>query len=270
METLSVIIPNYNKERYIEKCIDSILNQSYTDIEIIVIDDASTDNSREIIRARAEEYNCIKYIFLECNGGVSNARNVGLKNATGNFVTFIDSDDYYANINKLENEMKLLLQSENPKKSLAYSIIQYVGQGGEKLHNRRCNRIYFVSRHPLSDLLSMKKFAFIPRDYCLSKETLIEIGAYSFEKDLYEDLDLLMRLAVSKIEFLCTYEIGTAYRQGTGGLSSKQKEEHIRILKMIKSRYWRQATVWEKIRSKVVEILISIYEGLREIKHKVE
>lgn len=91
--TISAIIPVYNTGKYIEKCICSILSQSFTDFELILIDDGSTDGSGEICDQYAQKDNRIIVIHKK-NGGVSSARNVGLDNAHGKWIIFIDSDDY--------------------------------------------------------------------------------------------------------------------------------------------------------------------------------
>jgi glycosyltransferase involved in cell wall biosynthesis len=88
MPKISVIVPTYNRERFIIKAIDSILNQTYKDYEIIVVDDGSTDETKKALQA----YSQIKYIFQD-NGGVSSARNTGIMAAKGEWVAFLDSDD---------------------------------------------------------------------------------------------------------------------------------------------------------------------------------
>lgn len=94
MAKISVIVPVYNVEKYLNKCLESLVNQSYNDIEIIVINDGSTDNSQEIIVEYAQKYpEKIKY-FEKQNGGLSDARNFGLKKASGDYICFVDSDDY--------------------------------------------------------------------------------------------------------------------------------------------------------------------------------
>lgn len=92
-DCISVIVPVYNVEKYLSRCIESIINQSYQNIEIILINDGSTDNSSIICDEYAKKDTRIKVIHKK-NGGVSSARNVGLKNARGEFITFVDSDDY--------------------------------------------------------------------------------------------------------------------------------------------------------------------------------
>lgn len=90
---ISVVVPIYNVEKYIEKCIDSIINQTYTNTEIILVDDGSTDNSGKIAEIYKMQDKRVKVIHKR-NGGLSDARNVGMKFAKGKYICFIDSDDY--------------------------------------------------------------------------------------------------------------------------------------------------------------------------------
>ena len=91
---VSVIVPIYNASEYLSRSIESILNQSYDNLEIILIDDASTDDSKDIIKKYALKDSRIRPIYSEVNQGVSRTRNMGLKSASGDYVMFIDSDDY--------------------------------------------------------------------------------------------------------------------------------------------------------------------------------
>ena len=90
---ISVIVPVYNVEKYLSKCLDSIINQTYKNLEIICVDDGSTDSSPMILEEYAQKDSRIKIITRQ-NGGLSSARNTGVKNATGEFVSFVDSDDW--------------------------------------------------------------------------------------------------------------------------------------------------------------------------------
>ena len=92
-EKITVIVPVYNVENYLNKCLDSILKQTYQNLEIMVVNDGSTDNSGEICQEYAQKDNRIVYIEKE-NGGLSDARNAGLDQMTGSYVTFVDSDDW--------------------------------------------------------------------------------------------------------------------------------------------------------------------------------
>ena len=92
MPKISIIVPVYNTESYLSRCIDSILSQSFTDFELLLVDDGSTDGSGKICDAYAEKDSRIR-VFHKENGGVSSARNLGLDNAKGDWVYFVDSDD---------------------------------------------------------------------------------------------------------------------------------------------------------------------------------
>ena len=94
MKKISVIVPVYNVEKYLVECIDSIINQTYTNLEVLLIDDGSTDSSGDICERYASMDNRIKVIH-QVNGGLGNARNAGLDNATGDYIMFADSDDFF-------------------------------------------------------------------------------------------------------------------------------------------------------------------------------
>ena len=91
--TISVIIPVYNAEKYLGKCIDSVLAQSGCSAEIVLINDGSKDRSLDICREYASRHECIRLID-QPNGGVSAARNAGIEGATGEWITFLDADDW--------------------------------------------------------------------------------------------------------------------------------------------------------------------------------
>lgn len=103
---ISVIVPVYNAERYLERCVTSIVNQTYQNIEIILVDDGSRDRSGEMCDLFAEKDQRIKVIHKE-NGGASTARNIGLDICLGEYVTFVDSDDWL-DIHMYENLMELM------------------------------------------------------------------------------------------------------------------------------------------------------------------
>ena len=106
MDLISIVVPIYNCEKYLERCIGSLINQTYTNIEIILINDGSEDKSKEVCEKFAETDDRIKIINIE-NGGVSNARNIGIKCAKGKYIGFIDADDWieYDMYEKMYNNM---------------------------------------------------------------------------------------------------------------------------------------------------------------------
>lgn len=119
MEKISVIVPIYNVEKYIKQSIESILNQTYNKLEIILVDDGSKDLSGSICDEYSKKDNRIKVIHKE-NGGLSSARNAGLDVATGKYVMFIDSDDYF------ENNSCEVLYNEIEKRNADYVIGNYI------------------------------------------------------------------------------------------------------------------------------------------------
>lgn len=90
---ISIIVPVYNVEKYIDRCINSIVNQTYNNLEIILVDDGSKDKSRELVDSWALKDTRIK-VFHKSNGGLSDARNFGINKANGEYISFVDSDDY--------------------------------------------------------------------------------------------------------------------------------------------------------------------------------
>lgn len=181
MPKVSVIIPTYNRSQYLRNSIDSVLNQSYQDFELIVVDDGSTDDSKEVL----SKFNGrIRYFYQE-NMGVSAARNKGIREAKGEYIAFLDSDDTWAP-EKLEKQM--LLFKNKPEVSLQYSFARY-----------KDNDLNYDDIRPRHVSKNLQDFLYgdtvlptptvILRKYCLDKVGL-------FDEDLYgiEDYDLWLRI----------------------------------------------------------------------------
>jgi len=125
-EMVSVIIPTYNSEKYIEKTVVSALNQTYKNLEIIIIDDCSKDRSRELILNLAKQDRRVRYFFQEKNQGAAVARNTGIKNAKGKYIAFLDSDDVWLP-NKIEKQI-IAIKKGNPFVFCAYDFIDGEGK----------------------------------------------------------------------------------------------------------------------------------------------
>lgn len=138
-DKISVIIPVYNVEKYLDKCIMSVINQSYKNLEIIIVDDGSTDNSRVLCDKYAKIDNRIK-VFHKKNGGLSDARNFGLKHATGEFIAFLDSDDW------IDEKLYTTLYSNLHMYNADISICKYkkVYNENEKLNGENTNGKYKI------------------------------------------------------------------------------------------------------------------------------
>lgn len=120
MEKVSIVVPVYNVEDYLKYCVDSLINQSYKNIEIILVDDGSTDNSGRICDEYAQEDDRVRVFHIE-NGGLSNARNTGVNVASAEWVIFIDSDDYY---DRRTVEYLVQLQKKYAVNLVATSVIE--------------------------------------------------------------------------------------------------------------------------------------------------
>lgn len=121
---VSVVIPVYNAGRYLSDTINSVLNQSYKEIEILLIDDGSTDNSAEIINSFTKNYSNIKSFSAPSAGRPAVPRNIGIRNASGDFIAFLDADDKWTE-DKLEKQVKYLI--DNPDCPLVYTASKTFG-----------------------------------------------------------------------------------------------------------------------------------------------
>ena len=127
---ISIIIPVYNVEKYLKKCIDSVCNQTYKNIEIILVDDGSTDSSGKICDEYAGIDGRIKVVHKE-NGGLSDARNTGIENASGKLIAFIDSDDYVS-----QSMIDLLYKKLSYDNSdIALCGVAHINENGEIVNN---------------------------------------------------------------------------------------------------------------------------------------
>ncbi len=142
---ISVIIATYNRANMIDRAVESVLNQSYDDFEIVIVDDGSTDNTEEVIRQIHN--NNIKYFQLSENKGQAFARNYGVEMAQGNFITFLDSDDYYYDKNVLS---KIVLHTKD------YDVISFskycIEKNGERFFEESKitgDAFEYLMQHPL-------------------------------------------------------------------------------------------------------------------------
>lgn len=120
----SIVVPVYNVERYLRECIDSIVNQKYKDYELILVDNGSTDSSGEICDEYAEKYPNVKTKHLMPNIGASGARNEGQMLATGDYMLFVDSDDYYLN-DQVLSKINVVADAANNPDVILYKTVNY-------------------------------------------------------------------------------------------------------------------------------------------------
>ena len=124
---VSVIIPTYNREGILGRSIESVLNQTYTEFELIIVDDGSTDNTRQLVENIHDDR--ISYYYVKNNSGAAAARNYGIERAEGEYIAFQDSDDYWHS-DKLEKQMKVM--ESNPDIGFVFHAIRYDGDDNSR------------------------------------------------------------------------------------------------------------------------------------------
>jgi glycosyltransferase involved in cell wall biosynthesis len=186
--SVSIIIPTYNRQEYVQEAIDSVLAQTYTDYEIIVVDDGSTDGTGEALQARYGSR--IRYLWQE-NQGESVARNHGIELAQGEYIAFLDSDDLWLP-SKLEQQVAYLEASQNVGMlfARAWLIDEHGARYGEDPHvtSRRTPRSLTIN-----DLL-MQNSVSGPSTVLIRREALANSGGFDPEIKYGEDWDLWLRV----------------------------------------------------------------------------
>lgn len=197
---VSIVVPSYNHEKYITRCIESILSQDYTNYELIVIDDGSTDNSAEILKDLQ-----IKHGFLleiNCNQGVAKTLNRGFRDlAKGKYFTFCASDDYWLP-GKLRKQVQFM--EENPDFAMVYGKADIIEETGQKLkNNNRIKEKKYKGGYIFKELIFLDFHP--PVNYLLRAEVIRELGYYR-EHIWAEDFDMNLRIAIKyPIGFICEF-----------------------------------------------------------------
>lgn len=201
MSKVSIIVPIYNSEKYLSKCLDSLVNQTLSDIEIILIDDCSTDKSREIINLYKYKYNNkIKTIYLEQNKGQGYARNIAVQNAVGEYILFVDSDDYI----DLEACKILYEKAElNEFDIVCFDIIEIINnEFKEKKLNYDCSIEGNIDINKRKVLLNSQGY-FTTRMYrrklIVDNNIKFPIGIH-YEDSVFNTLSLLYANSIAKID----------------------------------------------------------------------
>ena len=184
-EKISIIVPVYNVENYLERCVESILKQTYTNFELLLINDGSTDQSGELCDQLVSKNGNIKVFHLK-NAGVSNARNVGIQNSTGEWITFVDSDDFITN-----DYLETLISAVDGDDSIGFSIA--------RLHHIKNGQITelpvfsgkeekWSTEQTMRELLTTSKTSFFPVAKLFRREI---ISDFTFNTDYHLAEDAL-------------------------------------------------------------------------------
>lgn len=226
----SIIIPVYNVEKYINECVDSVLNQTYTNFEIILVDDGSTDSSPQICDSYAEKDNRIKVIHKK-NGGLSSARNAGMENMTGDYVLFLDSDDFWNNDKALEN-LYIIIIEENAD-VICYGYKEFFENTNESKNVICIPEISFngLLREDILEIL-LTNGIFTSSACCKAIKTklIIDNNIYFVENITSEDIDWSARVLLNAKAYALYNDCFYAYRQREGSITHSVKYENLKML----------------------------------------
>lgn len=239
-QKVSIITPLFNSEKYIAEAIDSVLNQTYKDLEMIIIDDHSQDNSVNIVKKYADPR--IRLICLKENSGAGIARNKGIETATGRYIAFLDADDLWA-LDKLEKQIDFMTS-----KNIAFSFSSFYLMNDQGI----CNGKY-IKALPKVDFKKMLKNNYIG---CLTSiyDTQILGKHFMSQHKKRQDWGLWLKL-LSQTQWAVSIEEPLAYyRFGNNSLSNNK-------WKLIKENYmfYRKQAGYSNLKSTFRMVLFIFY-----------
>lgn len=235
----SIIIPAYNVEKFLSECLDSVIFQSYKDYEILLIEDKSTDSTLNIAKEYVEKFEAIKLIENKINIGLASTRNVGLKNATGKWIVFLDSDDFFDDKDFLK---KLHLYCQNAE-CVYYGCSWYFGNG-QKTYKQNTNNIEKFNKFNDSALLIKHLFNTgnlyhnIFRIAC--KKSYLETNKLCFDDKLRqaEDLDLFYRILLSEPNLVSFNSTQYMWRQDNSSSLTKNHTEQLKYANSVFIKFY--------------------------------
>ncbi len=176
---ISVVIPSYNYKRYLPQAVSSVAAQTYENLELVIVDDASKDGSAEEIKRLAKQYECrfsggVKTIFHSENSGAHAAINEGIARASGRLVAILNADDLY------ERERFTLMAGKMGNARFAFSAVRCVGEDGARLATAQAQEFENIQRH-----LAGKRFTALS---AVAENVAVSTGNLLFEKTLYTEL----------------------------------------------------------------------------------
>lgn len=245
MSKVSVIVPFYNVEGYIEKCLETLVNQTLKDIEIILVNDGSQDRSIEIVKKFIKEYpEKIVYVEKE-NGGLSDARNYGLKYAKGEFVAFLDSDDY-VEIDMYENMYKL---AKEEKSDMVECDFYWEYPDKKKIDQAK---MYDNKKEMLEKIRVVAWNKLIKRE-------ILEKTNIRFPKGYrYEDVEFTYKIIpyIEKVSF-CKQPM-VHYIQRDGSISNSQNERNKEIFDVLEHviEFYKEKNIYEEYKQQLEYVYV--------------
>jgi len=191
---ISVIIPTFNNDNFIGDCINSVLNQSLTPKEILIIDDGSIDNTKLIVSKIIKKNKIVRY-FYQKNSGLSAARNIGIKKATGDFIAFLDSDDLWQK-EKLEKQLAVFNNQKNNQLGLVYCDYIDIDKNGKKLVGYPSFKTIETLKGDVYSKLALgNKISSSGSGVLIKKECFIEVGLFDEMLIAAEDWEMWLRIS---------------------------------------------------------------------------
>lgn len=250
---VSVIVPAYKCERYIKACLDSVLEQTYKPLEVIVVYDPSPDNTLSVLG------NYRKNVILVTQKRKTNpalARNVGLNLAMGDYIAFCDADDYFEKT-KIEKQVKVL---EKSRVDITYTDIIFINEENEVIERRLCPEII---RQTIGSWIASPFTAF--SSFLIKKELINHSGGFDPALGFAEDTDFLLRLfALCKVQK--TNGFLTYYRVRTDSLSSRPRiwKDLQRIKVYAKNRLGKYLLL-EVLKAFLPDLIIGVMRRPKEV-----
>lgn len=226
MPLISVVIPVFNGEKTIKETVESVLKQTFSDFELIVINDGSQDATEEVLLTIKD--NRIQ-VYSYPNAGLAASRNRGIVHAIGEYIAFIDADDLWTS-DKLEAQFNAL--KTHPDAAVAYSWTDYIDEFSQFL--RRGSHIT-VNGDVYAHLLVID-FLENGSNPLIKKQAFVEIGNFDESLTAAEDWDLLLRLA-SRYHFICVASPQILYRISTNSMSANVLQQEEQTLKVIERAF---------------------------------
>ncbi|MEM1173080.1 MAG: glycosyltransferase, partial [Cyanobacteria bacterium P01_H01_bin.35] len=224
---VSVIIATYNNAHYILEAIASIFNQTYTSYEIIVIDDGSTDKTREVLQPYIDK---IRYVYQE-NKGVSHARNLGLEMARGEFISFLDADDFFLP-DKLAKQIAIF--NARPSLGIVHSGWRLVNEKGEKISD-----IELWHGSLELDLETWVVWKPVTISMMFRKSWIKSAGGFDTRWHHGEDIDLVLRLSINGCEAVWLPKITYCYRQHHRNATRKSSQQAASMMSVLDNFFTR-------------------------------
>jgi hypothetical protein len=239
MPKVSIIVPIYNVEKYLARCLDSLKDQTLQDIEVILVNDGSTDNSGNIAKEYANKYE--NFVYKEkANGGLSDARNYGLKFATGDYIAFLDSDDY-VDVTTYE---KMLKKAE--KEQADYVECDFIWEYP--------NKIKIDKQIPYNNKKEMLCLVRVVAWNKLIKRKIIEENNIEFPKGLrYEDVEFTYKLLplLEKCSYVAEPLIHYTQRENSIANVQNEKTADIFIILDDVISYYKEKNIYEEYKEEL-------------------